>query len=67
MKHVKDPQRFESDLNAPPRRAVGQPVTEEDLAADGESFMAFASAFGIKPPPIDGSDQAEDLSSAPAS
>jgi len=46
MHRVRDTDRFVYQLNRPP---IGAVVTEEDLAADGDSFVAFAAAFGIKP------------------
>ena len=50
LQRVKDPERFKADLEMPlsgPRLRV---VTEDDIEADGASFMAFASAMGVKPP-----------------
>lgn len=51
---VKDVERFLADLERPlPGTPVGSEVTEQDLERDAESFMAFASAMGIKPPSAD--------------
>lgn len=51
---MKEPQDFERRLTEhfplPMEWIIGAPVTEADLAADGESFLAFAAAFGVKPP-----------------
>jgi hypothetical protein len=47
INRVRDQERFEHQLNAIP---VGATVTEEDIKAEGESFMAFAAVMGVKPP-----------------
>jgi len=47
---VKDPDRFKAELDMPLAGPRLRAVTEEDIEADGQSFMAFATAFGIKPP-----------------
>jgi hypothetical protein len=43
---VKDVDYFERELVRP----IGGMVTEQDLEADAESFLAFAAAVGVKPP-----------------
>lgn len=48
---VKDVDHFLAELERPVALA-GQPVTDHDLERDAESFMAFASAMGIKPPSV---------------
>ena len=48
---MKDPEEFVRELERVP---VGAEVTEADLDADAESFMAFAAAMGVKPPAADG-------------
>ena len=51
---VKDPERFIADLDRPLDGTVrSSVVTERDIEEDGASFMAFASAFGVKPPVAD--------------
>lgn len=52
MQRVKDVERFLRDLEKPLPGVVaaGAEVTERELEADAQSFMAFASAFGVKPP-----------------
>ena len=49
---VKDPERFVAELERPLPGDVtaGAAVTERELEADADAFMAFASAFGLKPP-----------------
>jgi hypothetical protein len=51
---VKDADKFERGLTEhfplPMEWIIGAPVTEQDLDADGESFLAFASVFGVAPP-----------------
>jgi len=59
MNHVKDAERFLRDLERPMPGVAGAVVTDADLDQDAQSFMAFASAFGIKPP---GGGQAEQAS-----
>jgi hypothetical protein len=46
---VKDVERFLAELERP-IAVAGAVVDDQDLERDAESFMAFASAFGIKPP-----------------
>ena len=55
LQRVKDPERFKAELERP---VAGQPVTKEELDADGTSFMAFASAMGLKPPAANPDDEA---------
>lgn len=43
---MKDVEQFERELTRP----IGGIVTEDDLEADAESFMAFTAAFGVRPP-----------------
>jgi hypothetical protein len=45
----KELDRFLADLERP-FDGEGKSVTERDLEEDAESFIAFASAFGVKPP-----------------
>jgi hypothetical protein len=47
---VKDIDRFNYDLERDDRPAALRVVNEGDLERDAQSFMAFASAFGVKPP-----------------
>jgi hypothetical protein len=48
---VQDAERFVAELGRPlPGERVGAAVSESELQQDGESFMAFASVFGVKPP-----------------
>lgn len=49
LQRVKDPERFLRDLEAP-LSGSARTVTQDDLEADGAAFMAFAKAFGVKPP-----------------
>ena len=49
MQRVKDPERFLAELERP-LDGIGPRVTDQDLERDGESFIAFAAAMGIKPP-----------------
>ena len=70
MQRVKDVDRFLADLERPLATVPGAPrvVTEAELEKDAENFMAFAQAFGIKPPKAgsrNGSNEA--VISAPAS
>jgi hypothetical protein len=44
---------------------AGAEVTEADLDADADSFMAFASVLGIKPPSPSAGDTG-DVASAPS-
>lgn len=58
VQRVKDTDKFARDLDQPfplPMSAWTSEttVTEADLTADGESFMAFAAAFGVRPPRVD--------------
>lgn len=48
MQRVKDLERFLADLERP--AGGGVVVTDRELEQDAASFMAFASAFGVKPP-----------------
>ena len=55
VQRVKEPERFERSLSEHfplPMEWIlaGSAVTVADLDADADSFLAFASAFGIKPP-----------------
>ena len=54
VQRVKEPEdfkrRLEQHFPLPMEWAVGAPVTEQDLNADGESFVAFAAAFGVPLP-----------------
>lgn len=51
---VKDVDGFERELVRP----IGGVVTDRDLEADADSFMAFAAAVGVKPPTaIRGADE----------
>ena len=51
MKEPEDfKRRLEQHFPLPMEWAVGAPVTEQDLNADGESFVAFAAAFGVPLP-----------------
>lgn len=52
MQRVKDLEKFLAELErplaqGPEKRTV---VTDADLERDGQSFLAFASAFGVRPP-----------------
>jgi hypothetical protein len=48
---VKDAEQFVAELERPlAGDKAGVTVTDEDLERDAESFMAFASAMGVKPP-----------------
>lgn len=47
VQRVKDSAAWESEMLRAPR---GMQVTAEDLDADAETFLAFASAFGVRPP-----------------
>lgn len=70
MQRVKDVDRFLNDLERPLPVAPGAPrvVTERELEQDAENFMAFASAFGVKPPrPRTNGDRDAVVTSAPAS
>jgi hypothetical protein len=54
LQRVKDPERFLAELERPVGTKL-RAVTEDDIAADGASFMAFASMMGVRPPtPNDG-------------
>jgi hypothetical protein len=54
VQRVKEPEDFERRLQQhfplPMEWIIGAPVTEDDLAADGESFVAFAAALGVPVP-----------------
>ena len=43
---VRDPEEFERELARP----IGAKVAEVDLETDARSFMAFASAMGVRVP-----------------
>ena len=49
ISRVRDAERFLRELERP-MAVAGRRVTKEDLDADGESFVAFAQAFGVAPP-----------------
>lgn len=51
VQRVKDPERFKATLADPFVGRRLKAVTEDDIEADGASFMAFAAAMGVKPPP----------------
>lgn len=46
---VSDPEAFVAGLEVP-LDADPHAVTEHDLERDEQAFMAFASAFGVRPP-----------------
>lgn len=52
MQRVKDVERFLADLERPVPgiEGAGARVTEADLEQDAASFVAFAQAFGVRPP-----------------
>jgi hypothetical protein len=58
VQRVKDVDQFTHKLNEhfplPMEWMVGAPVTEADIDADGESFIAFAAMFGVAPPRAQG-------------
>jgi hypothetical protein len=55
MQRVRDPERFLADLERPPPGQL-RAVTDTDIEEDGRSFMAFAAAFGVKPPAAGAAD-----------
>jgi len=46
VQRVKDVDQFDHELAKP----FGEPVTDDDLVQDEQNFLAFATAFGVKPP-----------------
>jgi hypothetical protein len=69
---VKDSTEFTRRLGEhfplPMEWIIGAPVTEVDLEADAAAFLAFAGAFGVKPPkPVADQEEAQALPSSPAS
>jgi hypothetical protein len=50
VQRVKDPERFKAELESPSGRPSYREVTEGDIEADGQAFMAFASMMGVTPP-----------------
>ena len=60
VQRVKDPERWVHDLEQPPR---GMVVTDVDLDHDASSFLAFASAMGVKPPAVARAAPGEDVPS----
>jgi len=50
VQRVKDPERFKAELESPGGKPSYREVTEDDIEADAQSFMAFASMMGVKPP-----------------
>lgn len=52
MQRVKDPANWLADLERPPRNLASgrRSVTDDDLDQDARAFLAFAQAFGMKPP-----------------
>ena len=61
IQRVKDQESFIRDLDLTP---VGAVVTEEDLQADADGFMAFAAMVGVKPALPTGGPAPADLTSA---
>jgi len=51
MERVKDPERFLAELERPLGGTIRKP-SQAEQDAEGDSFMAFAAAFGVKPPPV---------------